>query len=144
MHVAANVMTANPVTMSPATSVTEAINILLGNRISGAPVVDDRGNLVGIISEIDLLNVMIDDTVIHKPIGELMSRQLVTVDDDTPLVDVAQAFFSLRLRRMPVLKGGKLVGQISRRDVLRVLADDGSDPRCTQEKLRNAEPVGAC
>ncbi|MFQ5730477.1 MAG: CBS domain-containing protein [Planctomycetaceae bacterium] len=146
MKLAADVMAGSPITMSPATPVTEAINTLLHHRISGAPVVDDDGNLVGMISEIDLLNVIVDDGMAFMPVGELMSRQVVTVDDDTPLVDVAQAFLSLRLRRLPVLRGGKMVGQISRRDLLRVIADDDADPRhhrSAQEKLRNAESVGA-
>lgn len=119
MSQARDVMTTRLVTMTPSMSAADAIETLIDNRVSGAPVVDGDGRLVGIISEFKLLSVVLDLGAAHQPIGELMTTDVVTVEADTPLVDVAQAFISLRIRRLPVVTSdGELIGQVSRRDVL--------------------------
>lgn len=127
MSQASQVMTKSLITISPDMSATETIRTLLKNKISGAPVVDSDGQLVGIISEFKLLNVVFDELTSNQPVSELMTTDVITVDENAPLCDVAQVFISLRIRRLPVLKDGKLVGQISRRDVLRCIVNEEGD-----------------
>jgi len=127
MYQASRVMTKSLILLPPEMPAIEAMRVLLRNQISGGPVVDSDGNLVGIISEFALLGVVIDETTEQTPIEKLMTQDVVTVDVETPLCDVVQAFLSLRIRRLPVLDNGKLVGQISRRDVLRCIASNTND-----------------
>jgi len=122
------VMTKNVITVTPETTVEAAIHCLLKHQISGAPVVDAKGKLVGIISEYQLLSLIHrEDVTRQTPVGELMTTDVVTIDLSTPLVDVAQAFVSLRIRRLPVVEKGRLVGLVSRRDVLRFAVSEGRE-----------------
>lgn len=145
MFQASHVMARSLIKLSPGTSVMEAIRTLLKNRISGAPVVDHTGKLVGIISEFKLLEVAFDAATASMPVGELMTKEVITVEEDTPLTDLSQAFISLRIRRLPVVKDGKLVGQVSRRDVLRcVVNETGSDDLLrTRDELVHPEVAAA-
>ncbi len=128
MFQASHVMTRSLITLSPDMSAVDAIRTLLQHQISGAPVVDSTDHVVGIISEYKLLCVVIDEATAQTPVGELMTKDVITIEEETPLCDVAQALLSLKIRRLPVLKQGKLVGQVSRRDVLRcVVNEEGND-----------------
>ena len=112
------------ITFSPDQSVLEVMEILIRNRISGGPVVDKRNRLVGMISEGDCMkqisesryfNVpMVDDTV-----EKYMIPEVETIDHDVNIFDVASVFHKGMRRRLPVLRKGKLIGQISRKDVLK-------------------------
>lgn len=114
------------VTVRPDTDAYDAIALLLKHRISGMPVVDESGKLVGILSEIDCLETLIDSRYHNMPtalVKDLMSRDLQTVSPDTDILKIAELFLHERYRRLPVLDKGRLVGQVSRRDVLRALED---------------------
>jgi len=117
-------MSANLVTVTPDMDVLRAIHALVQNRISGAPVVDHHGHLVGVISEKDCLKVALHAGY-HKEYGgkvsEYMTREVKTVDADTSILEVARMFLQRAPRRYPVMDGNRLVGQVSRRDVLRAL-----------------------
>lgn len=140
MFQASHVMTRSLITLSPGMSATEAVRTLLTNRISGAPVVDHDGQLIGIISEFKLLQVIFDDSTASTPVGELMTRDVITINEDTPLTDVSQAFISLRIRRLPVLKDGILVGQVSRRDVLRCIVNEQGDDSIMSQRDELVHP----
>jgi len=110
------------VTFKTDTDVLEAVNSLLQYRISGAPVVDEQNHMLGIISEKDCLKAVLsaayhDD--LGATVGELMTKHVETVDADISILDVAELFLKTNIRRYPVLHEGRLVGQISRRDILR-------------------------
>jgi CBS domain-containing protein len=110
------------VTFKTDTDVLEAVNSLLQYRISGAPVVDEQNHMLGIISEKDCLKAVLsaayhDD--LGATVGELMTKDVETVDADISILDVAELFLQTNIRRYPVLHEGRLVGQISRRDILR-------------------------
>lgn len=117
-------MAASLVTFSPDMEMREAIIQLVEKRISGAPVVDNHGNLVGVLSEQDCMKVALSAGY-HEDFGglvkEYMSPKVTTIDSDTSILKLAQLFIDSPFRRYPVLQNGRLVGQISRRDVLRAL-----------------------
>ncbi len=112
------------VTFKPDTDVLDAVHTLVQHRIAGAPVVDDEGNLVGMLSEFDCMQVALNagyHGTWGGPVRDFMSDGVETVDADMSIVDLAQVFINKKFRRFPVTQGTRLVGQISRRDVLRAL-----------------------
>lgn len=117
-------MAANLVTFSAETSVLEAIQVLVQKRISGGPVVDEHGNLIGILSQKDCMEVALNALYHGDAVGEVseyMSRDIKTVEADTDLLEIGEMFLRLPYGRYPVLKNSRLVGQISRRDVFKAL-----------------------
>jgi CBS domain-containing protein len=119
-------MTGRLVTFSPDTDVLDAIHELVRHGISGAPVVDDYGSLVGIISELDCMKIALTAGYhgdMGGPVSEYMTSDTETVDASTSIIDLAQQFLESGYRRYPVMQDNRLVGQISRRDVLRALGE---------------------
>lgn len=115
-------MTRKLVTFNERDNVVQAMGVLLDRKISGAPVVDDAGNLVGVLSEVDLMEVIIQDSYYDEAqgiVGDHMRTPVDTIDPDMDIYSLAERFHKEHRRRYPVVKNGKLVGQISRRDVLR-------------------------
>jgi CBS domain-containing protein len=112
------------VTFKPDTDVLDAVHVLVSKRIAGAPVVDDAGNLVGMLSELDCMKVALQAGY-HShwggPVADFMSDGVETVDGDMNIIDLAQEFVESSYRRFPVMRNNRLIGQISRRDVLRAL-----------------------
>jgi CBS domain-containing protein len=121
MLTAREIMTADLVTVHPDDSIEDAIQLLLRDSISGLPVVNDEGHLVGVITEFALLGVVYDNHIKNQTVEQHMTRELITVDIDDPLNRVADLCIVHRVRRVPVMKNGQLVGVIARRDVLRAL-----------------------
>ena len=123
-----NYMTGKLVTFHPDTDVLDAIHELVEHGIAGAPVTDNRGNLVGMLSELDCMKVALHAGYHGDwggPVSDYMSGDIETVDADMSIIDLAQLFLEKPYRRYPVIKDHRLVGQISRRDVLRALQDLG-------------------
>jgi CBS domain-containing protein len=120
----ANIMTKKLITFTPETQVLNAINTLISYRISGAPVLDEEGNLMGMLSEIDCMETYVQSAY-HNEMGGLvkdfMSTEVKTISSSMGIVDLAEYFLETHFRRLPVVDNGKLVGQISRRDVLRAI-----------------------
>jgi CBS domain-containing protein len=113
-----DIMTREVATVAPAVPVAEVATLLRERQLSGVPVVDDAGHVLGMVSEVDLLG---------RPgasAGEVMSRQVVGVSEDTDVEEVAQLFISRRIRRVPVLAEGHLVGIVGREDLLRARAHE--------------------
>ncbi|OBQ36585.1 MAG: phosphoribulokinase [Anabaena sp. CRKS33] len=145
----ADVMSHNPILVSPQTPLKEAIQILAEKRISGLPVIDDAGKLVGIISETDLMwqetgvtppaYIMILDSVIYlqnpgtyerdlhkalgQTVGEVMSKNPVAISPDKSLKEAAQLIQNHKVQRLPVLdNGGNVIGILTRGDIIRAMA----------------------
>lgn len=146
----ADVMSHNPIVVKPETPLQDAIKILAERRISGLPVVDETGKLVGIVSETDLMwqetgvtppaYFMLLDSVIYlenparyerelhkalgQTVGEVMTQKgLVTVKPDKPLREAAQLMHEREIRRLPVLDANeKIIGILTRGDIVRHLA----------------------
>lgn len=117
-------MAANLVTLSPDMEILRAIHLLVEKRISGAPVVDEQGNMVGVLSEQDCMRVALNAGYYEEyggHVNEYMSSKVVTVEADASILELAERFIEGKYRRFPVVENNRLVGQISRRDVLRAL-----------------------
>lgn len=119
--VAKDIMVTRLVTLSPEMDVYEAITLLLSNRISGAPVVDQNRRFLGVFSEKCCMSILVKAAYEQLPttkIAPFMDTDAKTITEETDLLTIAQIFTHTNFRRLPVLRDGILVGQISRRDVL--------------------------
>lgn len=118
-------MSASVVTFSPGDDVLEAIHILVERRISGSPVVDGAGNIVGMLSEKDCMKVALEagyNEGMGGKVSDYMTRNVETIDADSSIMEVAKAFIDQPYKRFPVVdEEERLVGQISRADVLRAI-----------------------
>lgn len=117
-------MTADPVCLAPEMDIHRAMKILLEREISGAPVLDVQGGLVGILSIKDCLRVAFSASYHREwggPVSEFMSSEVQTIESDMDIVEAAELFLKVRYRRFPVVTNGRLDGLISRYDVLRAL-----------------------
>jgi len=167
---AMDVMTTNVITVVPDTSVQALATLLSERGISGVPVVDKDGRLVGIVSEGDLLHraetgterrtqrrrsrwldtfaadqeAARDYVKAHgRSVQEIMTREVISVSDTTELADIATLLETKRIRRVPVVRDGKLVGIVSRANLVRALAmmknqptiDADNDDRTIRQKL---------
>lgn len=119
------------ITFKPETDLFEAINALVDNRITGAPVIDNRGNLVGLLSEADCLRAILTLTYHEEEmggvVGDYMVEEVHTINYDADIIAVAKEFINNGRRRLPVLRDGKVIGQISRRDILRAVENFAQD-----------------
>jgi predicted transcriptional regulator len=118
---AAQIMRRKLFTLRTEQSVYEAIEVLLSKGISGAPVIDADHNLIGLLSEKDAIQALLTGIYDRLPtptVGSTMRRKLTTISADTDLLTIAHLFIKHAFRRLPVVDGDKLIGQISRRDLL--------------------------
>lgn len=141
---AGDVMTQSTITVEPDSSIMHAIQLMLKRRISGLPVVDETGALVGMLTEGDLLRRAELGTQKRRPrwiefligpgrlaseyvsacgrkVSEVMTVPVHTVTEDTPLIDVVKIMESRQVKRLPVVRDGRLVGIVSRANLLRAL-----------------------
>lgn len=126
---ARDIMTRSLVTLRPEMSVIDAAEILLKYKISGAPVVDAEGEFLGLLSEFDCLrdvaaaeyDLDYHDAVVT--VADLMTKVAHTTGPETDLFGLAHEFVTLRVRRLPVLEDGRLIGQVSRRDALKAAVE---------------------
>src|SRR5690606_5780060 len=113
------------VTLTADMEIIRAVTILLDTGVSGACVLDEEGNLVGVLSKRDCLKAALTVAYYKEwggSVSDLMSTELETLEAELDLVSAAQRFVDSAYRRFPVLNDGRLVGQISRTDVLRALS----------------------
>ena len=112
----------NPARVKPQDNVLDAMQVIIDNKISGVCVVDEDANLVGILSELDCLRAVLDDTYNNRSIGvvrdHMAADNLVIAHPDEDIVDVAQDMLRKNKRRRPVVENGKLIGQITCRQLL--------------------------
>lgn len=148
MLTAKDIMTKNVITVKPDTSIEELASLLVENRISGAPVVDDSGNLYGIVTENDLIS---RDKRLHIPtvvsfldaaiylesskkfeqevkrltatkVGEICTRKVVTVAEGASITDIATIMAEKKVYLLPVVRSGKVVGIVGKRDMVKAAA----------------------
>jgi CBS domain-containing protein len=116
-------MTRQVVSVAPDATVDQVIELLLRHHVSGLPVLDEEQRLLGVVTEFDLLKALYDHEIGDQAVGEHMTRDPLCVEDDTPLVAVADLMLASRVRRLPVVRAGQMVGLVSRHDLIRVIQD---------------------
>ena len=111
-------------TLSPETDILEGVDFLLKNHVTGAPVVDPEGHVIGILTEKDCLRLLSTGMEADMPRGvvrDFMTKEVASVPPDMNVYFLAGHFLKANYRRLPVMEKGKLVGAITRFDVLRVI-----------------------
>jgi len=128
---AKDIMNPEVVALSRETTVGRAIDVLTERQISGLPVVDADGHVLGVVTEYALLAIAYDAGVAADPVCQHMTKGAICVECDDPLTRVADLFILHRIRRVLVMQEGRLVGIISRRDLLRAARKSGGTIRGT-------------
>ncbi len=113
---AKDIMTKKVITVSPLTSIKDLAKMLTKNKISGAPVTDKNGKLLGIVSRTDIV------AKGGGKVKEIMSKEVVSVSEEIPVEEIANLFTTYKINRVPVMKGKKLAGIVSRADIVRAIA----------------------
>ncbi len=115
-------MLTNPVRVKADDNLMDAMQVIIDNKVSGVCVVDESQNLVGILSELDCLRAVLGATYNNSGIGQvreyMASEALVVAHPDEDIVDIAQDMLQKNKRRRPVVENGKLIGQITCRQLL--------------------------
>ena len=148
---ARDVMTLGVYTVKPTTSVKDVARLFMQRRISAVPVVDDQGKIIGIVSEGDLLHrseistqrrhpwwldLMVRDEVLDaeeyikahaQQVADIMTRNVITAEPDTPLQEIAEILAKYTIKRVPIVRDGRLVGIVSRANLVQAIATSGSD-----------------
>ncbi len=128
----ADYMATDLVTLPPEMEINRATAILLEKGYSGAPVVNGAMKLVGVLSKKDCLRAALNASYYQEwggSVADHMSSDVETLDTDLDLVQAAERFLKSNYRRFPVMREGRLVGQISRADLLRAIAEQWSADR---------------
>jgi len=149
---AKDIMTRDVITVEPTTTVEDLARLLTRHQISGAPVVDDDGNLIGIVTENDLIR---KNSRLHIPtilrlfdafitigtskleaeikkmaastVGEICTRDVITISDETSMEEIATIMTEKKVHLLPVLKEGKLAGIVGKKDLIRGVAGEASE-----------------
>jgi CBS domain-containing protein len=146
-----DLMSSPVVCVSPDTPLRQVATILVDRGISALPVVNAEGRLVGIVSEADLVRVATGEGPTHPAhadplvpvvptrVGDVMTRDVVTLPEEADAVDAARLMLERRVKRLPVMAGDHVVGVVSRRDLLRTMVRDDADIAAEVESLLGKE-----
>ena len=156
-------MRAKDVMSSPVTTIhadatlLDAAKLLVNTKVSAVPVVGDADAMAGIVSEVDLIRRVVGDTAdpsqLHAHLGnpdsqqilagkvaDIMTREVITANEDTALEDIASLMFRHQTKRIPILRDSALVGMVSRIDLVKAMVANGTAASSTPAK-RNAEDL---
>lgn len=118
---AADIMTQPVVTIAPGAMLLDAMKLLLRHHLGSLPVAKADGEMVGIVSQYDVMNFALSGNAADTKVEEAMSTEVISMPPDAKVSGVMECLVNRRLHRVPIVKDGKVVGMISRRDVLREL-----------------------
>ncbi len=116
------IMSTDVVSVKPDTPISEAVELLVAKDITGIPVVNDDGTLAGIVTEKDILSLLADTKCAAGTAEQYMTRDVVTFDADDDFIAICECLMKNHFRRVPILSGGKLVGIVSRADIIKYIA----------------------
>ena len=123
MNKLSTIMTTDVIVVKRQTPMSEVIEILLKNNITGLPVVDDDMTLVGIISEKDVLSLISVPEDDSAKVEDFMTKDVVSFEQDEDLIAICECLVQNDFRRVPILSEGKLVGIISRKDIIKYILE---------------------
>jgi CBS domain-containing protein len=113
---AKDIMTREVITVSPSMTIKNLAMTLIKNQISGAPVAGKNGKIVGIVSEADIVGKK------GKDVKAIMSKKVISVNEDTPVEEIAQLMTTHKIKRLPVMRSDEVVGVVSRADIVSAIA----------------------
>jgi CBS domain-containing protein len=114
--IAKDLMTTDIITVEPTMPIKQLAMTLIKNQISGAPVTDKKGKIIGIVSEADLIAKK------GKNVKSIMNNKVINIAEDTPVEEIAQLMARHKIKRLPVMNGDKMVGIVSRADIVNAIA----------------------
>ena len=113
---AKDIMTRDIITVSPTMPIRALAMTLIKNQISGAPVAGKNGKIVGVVSEADIVAKK------GKDVKSIMSKKIISVDEDTAVEEIARLMTTQKIKRVPVMRGDNVVGIVSRADIVSAIA----------------------
>ena len=120
---AKDIMSTTVTTVHEYANVMEVIKLLVEHNVTGLPVVDDSGRLLGMVTEKDILMLLLyDPDVKGKTVTDLMTTEIIHFDEDDNLMSIFESLVQSNFRRVPILSEGRLVGIVSRRDIIKFLS----------------------
>ena len=138
---ARDIMTHTVITIGPEETIQDVARLLSEYHISGAPVVNGDGHMIGLVTEADLIS---KD---GAKVADIMTTRVITAREDTPVEEIAQILTSNRFKRLPIVRDGRLVGVVSRADIVRMMASRWVCQVCGAEQAGrqplNCESCGA-
>src|SRR5947209_11738687 len=117
--IARDIMTSKVCTIRPEATAQEAAQLLSQRRISGLPVVDEDGKIIGIVTEADIISKVDREGLL---VADIMSHEVIFVDEETLVSEIAMLLTDRKIKRVPVVNDGKLVGIVSRADIVHAVA----------------------
>ena len=118
-----NIMTTDVISVKKNTSIGNAVDLLVENNVTGLPVVDDDMNLVGVISEKDMLSLLSEPESSAGKVEDYMTKDVVSFEQDEDLIAICECLVNNNFRRVPIVDNGRLVGIVSRRDIIRYILE---------------------
>jgi len=122
------IMTTDVVAVTKDTDIYDAIHIMIARNITGLPVIDSERNLVGVVTEKDVLALLYNVEDRPGEVQDYMTPAPVAFDQEDSIIEVAASLRDHPFRRVPILKDGKLVGVVSRKDIIRFMKEQGARP----------------
>jgi CBS domain-containing protein len=121
---AKDVMSNRVMTVKPESRVIDVIRVLAEHKVTGAPVVSDEMGLLGMVTEKDILMMLLYDKDIKtKTVADLMTKEVIAFSEDDDLMEIFKTLVESNFRRVPILSNGKLSGIVSRRDIIHFLSE---------------------
>jgi len=124
MIIVKTIMTTDVKFVRADTPIYDALDLLENEKVSGLPVVDEANQVVGILTEKDVLEILIAKNVdVKNKVGDYMTREVICFQENDNVIDVCKFFIRSNIRRVPIVRDGKLVGIVSRHDMVTLIRE---------------------
>lgn len=118
------VMSRDVITVEPHTPIYEALDRLHKHKVSGLPVVSGMGHVVGILTQKDVLKILVDKNLeVNKTVNDYMTREVICFTEEDSAIEICKFFLRSHIRRVPIVRDGVLVGIVSRRDIVSLILE---------------------